>query len=385
MRSVTVLGSTGSIGQSTIDLLVANRDAFKVVALTAQKNVALLAQQARELNAECAVVADPSLYGDLKSALSGTRVRAEAGDEAITAAGGSGADWTMAAIAGAAGLHATLAAVACGKTVALANKESLVCGGTFFMGEVERHRTTLLPVDSEHNAVFQVFDPRNRAALRRIILTASGGPFLRRKREDLDHVTPEEAIRHPKWSMGQKISVDSATMMNKSLEIIEASYFFKVEHKKIEVLIHPQSTVHSMIEYNDGSILSQMGMPDMRTPIAYTLGWPVRIQTTGGFLNLNNNLNLSFEQIDINRFYALKLAREALDAGQYACIAFNAANEVAVEAFLARQLKFSHIESIVEAVLQETKASPATNFEDIMHIDVETRRLARDIVSRKNA
>lgn len=375
-RSVTILGSTGSIGKSTVDLLQGHRGKFHVRALTANKNVALLAQQARALNAELAVVADESLYNDLKAALSGTGIRAAAGSAAVLEAAELPSDWIMAAIVGAAGVEATLRAIRQGKTVALANKESLVCAGPFMMEAVAKSGATLLPVDSEHNAVFQVFDHKQREGIRRIILTASGGPFLRRSRESLETVTPAEAIRHPNWAMGAKISVDSATMMNKSLEVIEAAYLFNLPSEQIDVLVHPQSLVHSMVEYIDGSILSQMGAPDMRTPIAHTLAWPERVDTTGEKLDLTKNIIFNFEPIDINRFYALKLAREALKSGLGYPTVLNAANEVAVEAFLTGKLKFGHIEKVSEQALQTIKIKAISTLGDIFSLDAEARTIA---------
>ncbi|MBI1216410.1 MAG: 1-deoxy-D-xylulose-5-phosphate reductoisomerase [Alphaproteobacteria bacterium] len=375
-RSVAVLGSTGSVGQSTVDLLRAHRDRFSVSVLTANKNAALLAEQAKELGAGLAVIADESFYPALKSALSGTGIEAAAGHDALIAAAGMGADWTMAAIVGAAGVESTLRAIQQGGTIALANKESLVCAGPFMMEAVEKSGARLLPVDSEHNAVFQVFDNDNRAAIRRIILTASGGPFLRKSRAELDGVTPEQAVKHPTWAMGAKISVDSATMMNKSLEIIEAAYLFNLKSEKIDVLIHPQSIVHSMVEYIDGSILAQMGAPDMRTPIAHTMGWPERVETNGARLDLAQTLNMAFEPIDIERFIAVKLARQALGAGMGYPTALNAANEVAVEAFLAGELKFSAIESVSEQALQSINFSAISDINDIFAIDRDARKLA---------
>lgn len=375
-RSVTILGSTGSIGKSTVDLLQGHRGKFHVRALTANKNVTLLAQQARALNAELAVVADETLYNELKSALSGTGIRAAAGAAAVLEAAELPSDWIMAAIVGAAGVEATLRAIRQGSTVALANKEALVCAGPFMMDAVAKSGATLLPVDSEHNAVFQVFDSQHRAGIRRIILTASGGPFLRRSRESLETVTPAEAIRHPNWAMGAKISVDSATMMNKSLEVIEAAYLFNLPSEQIDVLVHPQSLVHSMVEYIDGSILSQMGAPDMRTPIAHTLAWPARVETTGDKLDLTKNIAFVFEPIDIERFYALKLARQALKAGLGYPTALNAANEVAVEAFLAGRLKFSDIEKVSERVLQSIKIKAISDLNGIFALDGEARAIA---------
>ena len=384
MKTVTILGSTGSVGRSTLDLIAGHPDKFKVVALTANKNVSLLAQQAREFNADHAVIADESLYGDLKQALAGTKIKAAAGYQAVVEAAGLSADWIMAAIVGAAGVESTLRAIQQGTTVALANKESLVCAGSFMMDAVEKYGTTLLPVDSEHNAVFQVLNPAQLSQVKRIILTASGGPFLRKTREELRDITPEQAVKHPTWSMGMKISVDSATMMNKSLEIIEASYLFKVKSEKIEVLIHPQSIVHSMVEYIDGSILSQMGAPDMRTPIANTLAWPERMATTGDMLDLRNKINLSFEQIDLTRFPAVKMAREVLEGAAGASTVFNAANEAAVAAFLDRRLKFSEIESVVGETLQMVDIKPIPTLEAVFQTDINARRIAEKVIAGVN-
>jgi len=380
LRRVSVLGSTGSIGQSTVDLLKHHRDAYQVEALTAHKNVTLLAEQAQQLNAAVAVIGDECLYDDLKNALSGTGIEAAAGVEAVTAAAGRPADWIMAAIVGTAGMLPTLTAIAQGTTVALANKESIVSAGPYMLAAVEKSGATLLPVDSEHNAVFQVFDPAQRAGIARVILTASGGPFLRRSRAELAHITPAEAVKHPNWSMGAKISVDSATMMNKSLEIIEAAYLFKLKDKQVEAIIHPQSTVHSMVEYVDGSILAQMGAADMRTPIAHTLGWPQRVETTGARLNLTDNFNLDFEPIDTNRFIAVNLAREAFRAGDGYPTVLNAANEIAVEAFLSGRLAFDRIESISAEALQKQPVGRISSLDDILMLDAQTRRLAENII-----
>lgn len=382
-KAVTILGSTGSIGRSTVDLIKGHRQSFKVQALTAHKNVELLAQQARELGAQLAVIGDESLYPALKSALVGTGIRAAAGGKAVIEAAAQPSDWTMAAIVGAAGMKATLEAIKQGRTVALANKESLVCAGPFMMDAVRKSGAVLLPVDSEHNAVFQVFDAERRG-IKRIILTASGGPFLRRSRAELAGITPEEAVKHPTWAMGAKISIDSATMMNKSLEIIEAAYLFNLKNEQIDVLIHPQSIVHSMVEYIDGSILSQMGAPDMRTPIAYTMAWPDRIKTTGDTLDLNQKLNLAFEPIDTERFYAIKLARQALEAGGGRPAVLNAANEVAVEAFLARKIAFSAIEEIADKTLQKLPPKPISGMEDVFAADSEARSIAATIVAGLN-
>ncbi|HEX2753271.1 MAG TPA: 1-deoxy-D-xylulose-5-phosphate reductoisomerase [Alphaproteobacteria bacterium] len=379
-RRVTVLGSTGSIGKSTVDLLTYHRHDYVVEALTAHKNVQLLAAQAKQLGAAQAVIGDETLYPDLKAALSGTGIEAAAGEQAVVDAASRPADWIMAAIVGTAGMLPTLKAIEQGKTVALANKESIVSAGEFMLAAVAKSGATLLPVDSEHNAVFQVFDAEQRDGIARIILTASGGPFLRRSRAELASVTPAEAVRHPNWTMGAKISVDSATMMNKSLEIIEAAYLFNLKDEFVDVLIHPQSTVHSMVEYVDGSILAQMGAPDMRTPIAYTLGWPKRVKTTGQRLDLANSFNLSFEPIDIDRFNAVTLARQSYRSGAGYPTVLNAANEIAVEAFLAGRLRFDRIENISAEALQKQAVGRISGLEDILALDAETRHLAQKIV-----
>lgn len=384
MKTVTILGSTGSVGQNTVELVASDPGKFRTIALTAHKNVKLLAEQARLLKAECAVIADKSLYADLKEALAGTNTRIEAGHKAVIGAAAHPSDWVMAAIVGAAGVEATLAAVRQGNIVALANKESLVCAGPLIMAEAKKRDTTILPVDSEHNAIFQVFNSENTSGIKRIILTASGGPFLRLKREELAHVTPKQALQHPTWKMGVKISVDSATMVNKSLEIIEAHYLFNVKHEQIEALIHPQSIIHSMVEYIDGSLLSQMGAPDMRTPISHALAWPQRMQTTGETLNLNQKINLIFEPIDINRFPSIKISKDTLQAGGQAPLTFNAANEIAVSAFLKGQLLFSNIENVSMETLQRVPFGNLSSLDDVLDADKQARRIAEEVVAGLN-
>lgn len=380
MKTVSILGSTGSVGQSTIDLISAHPDQYRVVALTAQRNVALLAQQARALRAAYAVIGDESLYGELKAALAGTETVVGAGADAIVAAARQPAQWIMAAIVGIAGLRPTLAAIEQGRVVALANKESLVCAGPLMLAAVAQHGTTLLPVDSEHNAVFQVLDPKVRAHVKRIVLTASGGPFLNRAIETLGDVTPQEAVRHPTWSMGAKISVDSATMMNKALEVIEAMYLFDLPMSQIEVRIHPQSIVHAMVEYSDGSVLCQMGASDMRTPIAHALAWPQRVATTGALLDLNKKINIDIDVPDFKRFEALELVRGVEGDETGMAIAFNAANEVAVAQFLARQRRFDTIVPLVAQVMREwpevCPGSPPLTVDDVFTFDAIARALA---------
>jgi 1-deoxy-D-xylulose-5-phosphate reductoisomerase len=378
VRSVSVLGATGSIGKSTVDLLAGHRDRFRTEALTGHKNVTLLAEQARKLGAAIAVIGDESLYGELKAALAGSGTEAAAGAQAVIDAAARSADWTMAAIVGTAGLKPTLAAIGQGRTVALANKESIVAAGPLMLAAVRQSGATLLPVDSEHNAVFQVLNPEQRGAVARIILTASGGPFLRKARAVLSGITPAEAVRHPNWAMGAKISVDSATMMNKSLEIIEASYLFEVGDEKVDVLIHPQSIVHSMVEYIDGSILAQMGAADMRTPIAHTLGWPARIATTGQRLDLSGVLAMQFEPVDTLRFPAIPLARAAVRAGAGHPVVLNAANEIAVEAFLGGRLSFDKIENLAEEALQRADIGRISGLDDVIALDAAARAIAEN-------
>ena len=375
-RSITVLGSTGSIGTQTIDLLAATPDRYRVRALVAGRNAALLAAQARQLGAEVAVLADSSGHAALRAALAGTGIRAECGPDAVMAAAGLGADWTMAAITGAAGLPPTLAAIRCGGVVALANKEALVCAGEVMLAAVRAHGATLLPVDSEHNAIFQSMAEGNHGGIEKIVLTASGGPFRTASREEMACATPEAALRHPVWSMGAKISIDSATMMNKALEIIEAASIFGLPSERIGVLVHPQSVIHGLVHYSDGSVLAQLGSPDMRVPIAHTLAWPGRIATHAPRLDLAAIGRLDFAEPDLERFPALRLAREALAGGGGASAIMSAANEVAVDAFLARRIGFLDIAAVVEQVMQQLGAPPADTLEAVLALDAAARAAA---------
>ena len=375
-RSVTILGSTGSVGCNTLDLIARQPEAFAVQALTANGSAVRLAEQARRVGAKLAVVADETRYQDLKAALAGSGIEAAAGAPALTEAAARPADWVMAAIVGAAGLAPTLAAVRRGAIVALANKETLVCAGSLMIAEVTRHGATLLPVDSEHNAIFQVLDFERLDAVDRIILTASGGPFRTLSRAAMAEVTPDQAVAHPNWDMGAKISVDSATMMNKGLELIEAHHLFGLPEARIEILVHPQSVVHSMVAYSDGSVLAQMGQPDMRTPIAYTLAWPERMATPVARLDLAEIGQLTFEAPDSERFPALRLARQALQAGGSAPTILNAANEVAVAGFLDGRLGFLGIAEVVERTLEGIDAVPLGGLDDVWRIDREARRFA---------
>lgn len=375
-RSITVLGSTGSIGTQTIDLLAATPDRYRVRALVAGRNAALLAAQARQLGAEVAVLADSSGHAALRAALAGTGIRAECGPDAVMAAAGLGADWTMAAITGAAGLPPTLAAIRCGGVVALANKEALVCAGEVMLAAVRAHGATLLPVDSEHNAIFQSMAEGNHGGIEKIVLTASGGPFRTASREEMARATPEAALRHPVWSMGAKISIDSATMMNKALEIIEAASIFGLPSERIGVLVHPQSVIHGLVHYSDGSVLAQLGSPDMRVPIAHTLAWPGRIATHAPRLDLAAIGRLDFAEPDLERFPALRLAREALAGGGGASAIMSAANEVAVDAFLGRRIGFLDIAAVVEQVMQQLGAPPADTLEAVLALDAAARAAA---------
>jgi len=375
-RRVTILGSTGSIGCNTVDLLDRNPGLYQVEALTASGNIERLAEQARRHRARLAVTADPKRYLDLKAALSGSGVRVAAGPEGLSEAASLPAEWVMAGIVGAAGLAPTLTAVRRGAIVALANKECLVCAGALMVDEVKAHRATLLPVDSEHNAIFQVLDFQRPECIERIILTASGGPFRTSDLQTMGGVTPEQAVAHPNWDMGAKISVDSATMMNKGLEMIEAYHLFPVRPDQIEVVVHPQSVIHSMVAYVDGSVLAQLGTPDMRTPIAYTLAWPDRIASPSARLDFAKLATLTFEAPDPERFPALRIAREALNAGGTAPIVLNAANEIAVRGFLARRVGFLDITRIVEQCLEAMPQRAIGSLGDVEEIDTEARRLA---------
>src|SRR5579863_1536093 len=379
-RRVTILGSTGSVGCNTVELVEADRAAYAVEALVARSNVARLAEQARRLNAKFAVVADDRHYGALKDALAGTAIEVGAGAAAVVEAASRPADWVMAAIVGAAGLASTLAAVRRGALVAFANKEVLVCAGALVTAEAKRHGARLLPVDSEHNAIFQVFDFEHAKAIERIVLTASGGPFRERPRETLGDVTPEQAVAHPIWRMGAKISVDSATMMNKGLEVIEAHHLFGLSSHQIEVVVHPQSVVHGLVYYTDGSVLAQLGSPDMRTPIANALGWPHRIPAPSPRLDLAKLAQLTFEAPDPERFPALRVARAALVAGGGAPTVLNAANEVAVAAFLDEQIGFLDIAAMVERTLDRMPNRRIDSLDDVYALDREARATARALI-----
>ena len=372
-RKIAILGATGSIGKSTLDLVERAPDRFEVVAVTAATNVEALARIARQTNSRLAVVADPSLLGELRELLAGSDCRAAAGGDALVEAASSEADLVIAAIVGCAGLRSVMAAVDAGRTVALANKEALVTAGELMIEAANRAAAILLPIDSEHNAIFQCLAGSRREDVAKIILTASGGPFRTASAEAIAAATPAQAVAHPNWTMGAKISVDSATLMNKGLELIEAHYLFGLSSNRIDIVIHPQSVIHSMVEFVDGSVLAQLGAPDMRIPIAYALAWPERIETPAPRLDFAALARLDFEPPDLERFPALRLAREALEAGGSAPIVLNAANEVAVAAFLAGQIRFNDIVRIVEDMLHQNDCAAPRSIDDVLGIDHATR------------
>jgi 1-deoxy-D-xylulose-5-phosphate reductoisomerase len=383
-RTVTILGATGSIGASTIDLLKRQPRRYRVEAVTANTSAAALASLARQMRARFAAVADQSAYGELKDALFGSGIQSGAGDSAILEAAQRPADWTIGAISGAAGLKATLAAAERGAIIALANKETLVCAGGMFMRRAAAAGATVLPVDSEHNALFQAMRGSRRQDVRRIILTASGGPFRTADATTIRTATVAQALKHPNWSMGPKVTIDSATLMNKGLEVIEAHHLFGLPAAQIDVLIHPQSIVHSLVEFCDASVIAQLGSPDMRIPIAFCLAWPERLAGPAPRLDLARTATLTFEEPDHQRFPALQLARNALAAGGGAPTVLNAANEVAVAAFLSNRLDFGGIPALVEASLEAAVSRNWTkepeSIEEALFIDHDTRLLAHDIL-----
>jgi 1-deoxy-D-xylulose-5-phosphate reductoisomerase len=382
-RRITILGATGSVGRSTLSLIEENPDRFEVEALTANRNVAALAAIARRVGAKLAVVAEEGAYRDLKDALSGTNIAVAAGRNAVIDAASRPADLVMAAIVGAAGLEPTLAACRSGAVVAFANKECLVCAGPLMLAEVAKYGARLLPVDSEHSAIFQVFDATRKGSVSRIILTASGGPFRTWPRARMAGVSPAQAVAHPIWSMGAKISIDSATMMNKGLEIIEAHFLFAMPETRIDVVVHPQSVIHSLVEYQDGSTLAQLGTPDMRTPIAVALAWPDRMPVIAPALDLAALGQLTFEQADPIRFPALALARRSLQMGGDAPTILNAANEAAVAGFLAGRIGFLDIERVVEGALDAFPGTSPVSIDDVVAIDNEARRFAEDFIGTR--
>jgi 1-deoxy-D-xylulose-5-phosphate reductoisomerase len=373
-KSVSVFGVTGSIGASTVDVLKSHTDKYVVEAVTAHRNVDALAKAAIELGAKCAVIGDPACFADLRDALAGKGIEIAAGEDALIEAAERPSDIVIAAIVGAAGLKPTLAAIRRGARIGLANKETLVCAGALMTAEISRHGATLIPVDSEHSAIFQVLEDHEETRIDRILLTASGGPFREWSLKDMQSVTRVQALAHPNWEMGAKISIDSATMMNKGLELIEAWHLFPVAEEQIEIVVHPQSVVHSMVEYPDGSVLAQLGSPDMRTPIAYALSWPDRIKVDAPRLDFATIGRLNFEAPDTNRFPALRLARQALQEGGTLPTVLNAANEVAVEAFLNDRIGFLDIAATVEKVMTRLGSEPLTSLEQVFETDAMVRR-----------
>jgi 1-deoxy-D-xylulose-5-phosphate reductoisomerase len=379
-RSISILGATGSVGTSTLDLIERHPDRFEVVALTAARNVAALADVARRTHAQLAVIDDEALLPELEQRLEGSDCRAATGADALAEAAAGGAQWVMAAIVGCAGLEPVMAAIEAGRTVALANKESLVTAGALMTRAAARSGATILPVDSEHNAIFQCLAGNRTSDIARLVLTASGGPFRTTSCDEMAGMTPEQAVAHPNWSMGAKISVDSATMMNKGLELIEAHYLFGLPGERIDILVHPQSVIHSMVEFVDGSVLAQLGSPDMRIPIAHTLAWPERMETPAQRLDLGQISSLTFEAPDFERFPALRIARAALEAGGTAAIALNAANEEAVAAFLDRKIGFLDIARTVEEAVAQAAPIEPRSIADVIDIDRKARALANHLM-----
>ena len=384
-RSLTILGATGSIGSSTLDLVASDPASFEIVALTANDNADALAHRAIQFRARHAVIANPAQYEALKANLQGTGITCAAGPDALIEAASMPADCVMAAIMGAAGLRASLAALKRGARLALANKECLVSAGSVFMDAAAASDGVLLPVDSEHSAIFQALEGNARSGVEKVIVTASGGPFRTWSIEEMARAKPEDALKHPNWSMGRKITIDSATMMNKGLELIEAHYLFTLQPDELDVVVHPQSIVHSLVSYRDGSVLAQLGVPDMRTPIAYALSWPDRMHAADiPRLELSEIGTLTFERPDETRFPALTLAKAAMQRGGTATGIFNAANEVAVAAFLDRQLSFPGIAACVEHVLERADAhgmlQPSVDLDGVLAADHAARELARDVI-----
>jgi len=380
-RRISILGATGSVGTSTLDLVERHPDRFEVVALTAARNVAALADAVRRTGAKLAVIDDPALLPELEDRLAGSGCRTATGRDAMAEAAAGGADWVMAAVVGCAGLEPVMAAIEAGRTVSLANKEALVTAGGLMTRAARESGATILPVDSEHNAIFQCLADNRSCDVSRLILTASGGPFRTLTRDQMAAATPEQAVAHPNWSMGAKISVDSATMMNKGLELIEAHHLFDVPGDRIDILVHAQSVIHSLVEYVDGSVLAQLGSPDMRIPIAHALAYPERMETPAEKLDLAKIGSLSFEAPDLERFPALRVAREALDAGGAAPAVLNAANEEAVAAFLARRIGFLDIVRTVEEAVARTSAAAPRSIAEVIDIDRRARALAQDLMS----
>lgn len=381
-KTVTILGSTGSIGKNTVKILQQSDKNFSIRAITANTDYKLLAEQAISLKAKRAVIADDSLYQSLKDELSGTSIEVAAGKDEVVNAASLESDVLVSAIVGDAGLEPTIAAIKRGAIIALANKECLVCAGELMMEVAKANGAKIIPVDSEHNAIFQVFSFDKIDEIERIILTASGGPFRGFSKAQLEPVTIAQAIKHPNWSMGKKISVDSATMMNKGLEVIEAFYLFPVDKDKIDVIIHPESIIHSMVEYIDGSILAELGMPDMCTPISYALGWPDRIKIKKSRMNFTDLSKLSFEDVNNDNFPAVDIAKQALEIGGAAPIVFNSANEVAVENFLNSKIGFTDITKIVRDSLSSISYQKPDSIDDVVEIIRQTKPQVKELIKK---
>ncbi len=379
-KTVTILGATGSVGSSTIDLIRRNSDDYEIVALTANKNAHELAKLAREFEVKFVAVSDDEHYSTLKELLVGTDCVVASGPQSIIEAAAMDSDWLMSSIMGAAGLEPTLTAIRRGAEVAFANKETLVCAGELMLEELKNSKAKLLPVDSEHNAIYQVFESDHVSSIVKLHLTGSGGPFRTLSKKEMTSVTPEQAIKHPNWSMGAKISVDSATMMNKGLELIEACYLFDMPETKIDILVHPQSIIHSMVEYSDGSVLAQLGSPDMRTPIAYCLSWPERMTAPVEKLDFVKLARLDFEAPDAEKFPALKLARMAVKEGMGRPSILNAANEIAVDAFLHGKIGFLDIAHLVEDTLNKIPSRQLSDIASVIDLDIETRSISKDLL-----
>jgi 1-deoxy-D-xylulose-5-phosphate reductoisomerase len=385
VKVLSVLGCTGSVGTQTLDIVAENQQNYHIRALVGGTNILRLAEQARKFRPDLTVVADEALLPELRTALDGANLASAGGREAVLEAAAMEVDWTMSAITGVIGLEPTLAAVRQGGAIAFANKEALVSAGDVMLKAVADAGAMLLPVDSEHNAIMQALADGNARSVEKIILTASGGPFRHLSHDEMRHVTPDAALRHPVWSMGAKISIDSATMMNKCLEIIEAARLFSLDSSQIDVLIHPQSVIHGMVCFTDGSVLAQLGTPDMRIPIAHTLAWPHRLATRAPRLDLAAIARLDFRAPDETQFPALRLAREVLASGAGAPTVLNAANEIAVAAYLARKIGFLDIASIVEDVLQTFGAPPVLDLEAVLALDASARDAAKNLTAAKAA
>ncbi len=383
-KKITILGSTGSIGDSTLDIIANHHDKYELVGLCINKNYKKLYKQVLKFKPKFVCINDKKSFSEFKKINSLNSLKVLNGGESLTEIFDFETNLIVAAITGAAGLLPVVKAAQMGISIALANKESLVCSGSLITSIARKSGASILPVDSEHNAIHQVLDEKNKNMVSKLILTASGGPFLEKKINEMKNITPNEAIKHPNWSMGKKISVDSATMMNKGLELIEAHFLFEIPHNKIEIVIHPESIIHSCVEYSDGSILSQMGNPDMRVPIAYTLAYPDRINTCVEKLKLSSIKKLTFMEPDYEKFPCLKLAYNALKTQKSAPTVLNASNEVAVEAFLNEKLKFLSISSIVEETLNRASISSINSIKDVLEIDKESRIISNELINSGN-